>query len=57
MLQTTKFQDNWPSNSGEEDCFKASTLYGNGGHLGHVAWTKCIRLSFPLTRNLHMKNN
>ena len=47
MLHTTKFQGSWPSSSGEEDCFCASTLYGSGGHLGHVTLTKCIRLSFP----------
>ena len=47
ILQCTKFQGNWPSSYGEEDWFLASTLYGNGGHLGHVTWTKCIRLSFP----------
>ena len=57
MLHTTKLQDNWPSSSGEEDCFYASTLFGNDGHLGHVTWTKCIRLSFSLTRNLYIKNN
>ena len=54
MLHTTKFQSNWPSSSGEEDCFKVSTLYGNGGHLGYVTWTKCIPLFSPLPE---MKNN
>ena len=40
MLHTTKFQGNWPSSSGEEECVLASTLYGNGGHLSYVTWTK-----------------
>ena len=29
------FQDHWTSGSGE-DFFKVFTIYGNGGHLGHV---------------------
>ena len=32
----TKFRENWPSYSGEEDFFKVFTIYGHGGHLGHV---------------------
>ena len=45
----TKFQGNRPSCSGEEDLvvlekkiFKVFTIYGRGGHLGHVIWTKYI---------------
>ena len=30
-----KFQDHRTSGSGEED-FKGVTIYGHGGHLGHV---------------------
>ena len=32
----TKFRENWPAYSGEEDFFKVFTIYGHGGHLGHV---------------------
>ena len=32
-----KFQDPKPLGSGEED-FKFFTIYGLGGHLGHVTW-------------------
>ena len=32
----TKFCENWPAGSGEEDFFKGFTIYGHGGHLGHV---------------------
>ena len=32
----TKFRGNRPTGSGEEDCFKVFTIYGNGGYLGHV---------------------
>ena len=31
-----KFRENWPAGSGEEDFFKVYTIYGHGGHLGHV---------------------
>ena len=43
----TKFQGNQPSGSGEEDFFKVFTIYGHGGHLGHVTWMK-YKLSFTL---------
>ena len=35
----TKFHENRPVDSGEEDfeCF-FFTIYGHGGHLGHVTW-------------------
>ena len=32
------FQDNRPKGSGEEDFYKVFTIYGHGGHLGHVTW-------------------
>ena len=34
-----KFQDHRTSGSGEEYFFKFFTMYGHGGHLGHVTWT------------------
>ena len=34
----TKFRGNRPIGSGE-DFFKVFTIYGHGGHLGHVTWT------------------
>ena len=34
-----KFQDHRTSGSGEEDFLKVFTIYGRGGHLGHVTWT------------------
>ena len=34
-----KFQDHNISGSGEEGFFKVFTIYGHGGHLGHVTWT------------------
>ena len=35
----TKFQGHQPFGSGEEDFFKVFTIYGHGGHLGHVTRT------------------
>ena len=31
----TKFRGNWPAGSGE-DFLRVFTIYGHGGHLGHV---------------------
>ena len=32
----TKFHGNPPASSGEEDFLRVFTMYGRGGHLGHV---------------------
>ena len=32
----TKFRGNWPAGSGEGDFQRVFTIYGHGGHLGHV---------------------
>ena len=32
----TKFQGHQSVGSGEEDFFKVFTIYGHGGHVGHV---------------------
>ena len=45
---TYKFQGNWPSGSGEKDFFKVFTIYGHGGHLRNVTWTKSIIFFPPL---------
>ena len=31
------------------------TIYGCGGHLGHVTWTIIIKVLSPFPRRLHMK--
>ena len=49
------FQDHRPSGSGEEDFLRFFTIYGHGGHLGHVTWTICINFSSPFPRRLHIK--
>ena len=50
----TKFRENRPTCSGEDFC-RVFTIYGHGGHLGHV--TKMPRTKFrsPYPRRLHIK--
>ena len=43
----TKSQGDRPSGSGEEDFLRVFTIYGRGGHLGHVTKTNLNKLSFP----------
>ena len=50
-----KFQDHRPSGSGEEDFLRFLTIYGHGGHLGHVTWTIYINFRSPFPRRLHIK--
>ena len=51
----TKFRENRPAGSGEEDFLWGFTIYGPGGHLGHV--TPMLRTNFrsPYPRRLHIK--
>ena len=50
-----KFQDHRISCSGEEAFLKVFTIYGHGGHLGHVTWTIYINFRSPFQRMLHIK--
>ena len=50
-----KFQYHRTSGSGERRFFKVFTIYGHGGHLGHVTWTIYINLCSPFPRRLHIK--
>ena len=50
-----KFQNPRTSGSGEEDFLKVFTIYGHGGHLGHVTWTIYIKFRSPFPRRLHIK--
>ena len=51
----TKFRENQPAGSGEEDFLRDFTIYGCGGHLGHVTWTIYINFRSPFPRRLHIK--
>ena len=45
----TKFQGHWSIGSGEEDFFKVFTIYGHGGHVGHVTQLIYINFTFPFS--------
>ena len=51
----TKFNGNRPAGSEEEDFFNVFTIYGHGGHLGHVTWTIYTKFRSPFSRRLHIK--
>ena len=51
----TKFRGNRPAGSGEEVFFKVFTIYGHGGHLGHVTRTIYTNFGSPFLRRLHIK--
>ena len=51
----TKFRENRPDGSGEEDFRRVFNINGRGGHLGHVTWTIYINFRSPFPRRLHIK--
>ena len=51
----TKSQGHRPPGSGEEDFKRVFTIYGHGGHLGHVTRTFWTNFRSPILRSLHMK--
>ena len=50
----TKFRENRSTGSGEDD-FKVFTIYGHGGHLGHVTCTIYVNFRSPFPTRLHIK--
>ena len=54
-MQHTKSQGHWPFGSREDDIFRVLTIYGHGGHLGHVTSTIGINFGQTIIRSLHMK--
>ena len=51
----TKFRGNRPAGSGEEDFLKVFTIYGHGGHLGHVTRSIYTNFGSSFPRRLHIK--
>ena len=49
----TKLQGHRTSGS-EEENFKVFTIYGHGGHLGHVTCTIYINFRSPFRRRRHI---
>ena len=50
----TKFCENHPAGSGE-DFLRVFTIYGHGGHLGHVTQVPQTNFRSPYQRRLHIK--
>ena len=51
----TKFHGNRPAGSGEEDFKRVFTIYGHGGHLGHVTSIMSSDFYFLETESFHKK--
>ena len=50
----TKFRGNRPAGSGE-DFLRVFSIYGRGGHLGHVTQMPRIKFRSPFPWRLHIK--
>ena len=53
----TKFCENRPAGSGEEDFRRVFTIYGRGGHLGHVTSIMLSDFHFFVPESFHTKFN
>ena len=51
----TKFRENQPAGSGEENFLRVFTIYGRGGHLGHVTHMPQSNFRSPYPRRLQIK--
>ena len=51
----TKFRENRPAGSGEENFLRVFTIYGRGGHLGHVTKMPQTNFLYPYPRRLHIE--
>ena len=51
----TKFGGNLPAGSGEEDFWRVFTIYGRGGHLGHVTSIMSSNFHFLVPESPHTK--
>ena len=54
-MQHTKFRRNRPVGSGEEDFGRVFTIYGRGGHLGHVTSIMSSDFHFLVPESFHTK--
>ena len=54
MLQTN-FRGNQTAGSGEEDFLRVFTIYGHGGHLGHVTSIMSSDFYFLVLESFHTK--
>ena len=51
----TKFRENRPAGSEEEDFCRVFTIYVRGGHLGRVTQMPRTKYRSPYPRSLHIK--
>ena len=51
----TKFHENRPAGSGEEDFLRVFTIYEHGGHLGHVTRIMFKKNHLLVPESLHTK--
>ena len=51
----TKFRGNRPAGSGAEDFKRVFTIYGHGGHLGHVTSIMSSDFHFLVLESFHTK--
>ena len=51
----TKFRGIWPACSREEDFLRVFTIYGHGGHLGHVTSIMSSDFHFLVPESFHTK--
>ena len=51
----TKFRGNRPACSGEEDFLRVFTIYGRGGHHGHVTSIMLINFHLLVLESFHTK--
>ena len=51
----TKFRENRPAGSGEEDFGRVFNIYGRGGHLGHVTSIMFNNFHFLVPESFHTK--
>ena len=51
----TKFHGNQPAGSREEDFKRVFTIYGHGGHFGHVTSIMSSDLHFLVPESFHAK--
>ena len=49
----TKFRENRPSDSGEEDFYRVFIIYKSGGHLGHVTSIMSSDFHFLVPESFH----
>ena len=55
LMLHTKFRGNHPAGSGEEDFLMVFTIYGRGGHLGHVTQMLRTKYRSPYPMRFHIK--